>query len=113
MIEGMARRCPTCYHQPFTVAGRCAVPTGDNTVCGCTCTARLPRQRTPTLQTGPVLEAVRSGHSWGYRIVEVTGMSETTVYQALRQLVDDGRIKAVAGGDASPAHRVEYLPVGA
>jgi hypothetical protein len=107
----MARRCPTCRHEPFTVAGRCVVPTGTNTVCGCTCAARPSRGRTPTLQTGPVLEAVRAGHHWGYRIVEVTGMSETTVYSALRQLADDRLIEAVPGGEPAPPHRVEYRPV--
>ncbi len=64
------------------------------------------------LQTGPVLEAVHAGHCWGYRIVDVTGLSETIVYQALRQLVDDGRVEAVAGGQPAPPHRVEYRAAG-
>jgi hypothetical protein len=107
----MARRCPTCRHEPYTLTGRCVVPVNADTICGCTCAAPPARGPLPTRQTRPVLDAVRAGHTWGYRIIDVTGLAETTVYRALRQLVDEGRIEVAPDRDPAAPHRVGYRPV--
>ena len=43
-----------------------------------------------TLATATILNAVANGYSFGFDIVDVTGMPSGTVYPALRRLEDTG-----------------------
>jgi DNA-binding PadR family transcriptional regulator len=43
-----------------------------------------------TFTTAIVLEAIASGHGYGFEIMDVTGLPSGTVYPALRRLERDG-----------------------
>ncbi len=42
-----------------------------------------------------MLKAVSSGHSYGFDIMEITGLPSGTVYPALRRMENDGLIQGV------------------
>lgn len=64
-----------------------------------------------TLATATILNAVSNGYSFGFDIVDVTGMPSGTVYPALRRLEDSGYLMSswekerVAHAQARPRRR--------
>src|SRR5512138_1151854 len=64
-----------------------------------------------TLATAAILNAVSNGYSFGFDIVDVTGMPGGTVYPALRRLEDAGYLTSkwekerVAHAEARPRRR--------
>lgn len=64
-----------------------------------------------TLATAAILNAVSNGYSFGFDIVDVTGMPGGTVYPALRRLEDSGFLTSkwekerVAHAEARPRRR--------
>ncbi len=47
-----------------------------------------------TYLTGVVLEAIESGHRYGFDIMDATGVPDGTVYPALRRLEQAGLLEA-------------------
>jgi DNA-binding PadR family transcriptional regulator len=43
-----------------------------------------------TIATAAILNAIASGYSFGFDVIDVTGLPAGTVYPALRRLEDDG-----------------------
>ena len=64
-----------------------------------------------TLSTAAVLHAVANGYSFGFDIVDITGMPSGTVYPALRRLEEAGYVKSswekerVANAEARPRRK--------
>lgn len=64
-----------------------------------------------TLATAAILNAVSNGYSFGFDIVDVTGMPGGTVYPALRRLEESGYLTStwekerVAHAEARPRRR--------
>lgn len=64
-----------------------------------------------TLATATILNAVSNGYSFGFDIVDVTGMPSGTVYPALRRLEESGYLTSnwekerVAHAQARPRRR--------
>jgi PadR family transcriptional regulator, regulatory protein PadR len=64
-----------------------------------------------TLATAAILNAVSNGYSFGFDIVDITGMPGGTVYPALRRLEEAGYLTSkwekerVAHADARPRRR--------
>jgi DNA-binding PadR family transcriptional regulator len=64
-----------------------------------------------TFATAAILNAVSNGYSFGFDIVDATGMPGGTVYPALRRLEDAGYVKStwekerVAHAEARPRRR--------
>lgn len=69
----------------------------------------MPRRMTFT--TAVVLQAIASGHGYGFEIMDVTGLPSGTVYPALRRLERDGLLssrwerEAVAEKELRPRRR--------
>jgi PadR family transcriptional regulator PadR len=64
-----------------------------------------------TLATATILNAVADGYSFGFDIIDLTGMPGGTVYPALRRLEEAGHVgsrwenERVAHADARPRRR--------
>jgi DNA-binding PadR family transcriptional regulator len=64
-----------------------------------------------TLSTAAVLHAVSNGYSFGFDIVDITGMPGGTVYPALRRLEEAGCLRSnwekerVANAEARPRRK--------
>ena len=64
-----------------------------------------------TFATAAILSAVSNGYSFGFDIVDVTGMPGGTVYPALRRLEESGYLtsrwekESVASADARPRRK--------
>ena len=64
-----------------------------------------------TFATATILNAVANGYSFGFDIVDITGMPGGTVYPALRRLEDAGHLASkweaerVANAEARPRRR--------
>ena len=54
-----------------------------------------------TLTTALVLQAIASGHRYGFEIVEVTGYPTGTVYPALRRLEYAGYLRSSWEGEST------------
>jgi PadR family transcriptional regulator, regulatory protein PadR len=72
-----------------------------------------------TFATATILNAVSNGYSFGFDIVDITGMPGGTVYPALRRLEETGCLtstweeKRVAHADARPRRKYyELSPAG-
>jgi len=72
-----------------------------------------------TFATATILNAVSNGYSFGFDIVDITGMPGGTVYPALRRLEEAGHVSSVwekervAHADARPRRKYyELTPAG-
>lgn len=54
-----------------------------------------------TYSTAVVLEAIAAGHSYGFDIMEATGLPSGTVYPALRRLERDGQLASAWEDEAT------------
>ena len=69
-----------------------------------------------TLATATILNAVSNGYTYGFDIVDVTGMPGGTVYPALRRLEDAGFLSSrwekerVAHAELRPRRRYYEVP---
>ncbi|HKV64012.1 MAG TPA: PadR family transcriptional regulator [Candidatus Acidoferrum sp.] len=74
----------------------------------------MPKHLNLTYTSGIVLEAVAQGASYGFQIIDETGLPSGTVYPALRRLESAGLIRSVwdsckaetSGGPARKHYRL-------
>ncbi len=55
----------------------------------------MPERINLTYTSGLILQAVATGQSYGFDIIDHTGLPSGTVYPALRRLEDSGVIEAI------------------
>jgi hypothetical protein len=93
------RPCPRCRHTAAPVAGRCPVPSGTTTLCGCVCGQTAPNMvglsalefdLRSSVPLNAVLRAVGDGHTYAETIARASDIPEAEVVEVLSRFERDG-----------------------